>query len=70
MTEYMLLSAVLQSKFFSDQLFLRIFLSGHITMWFDMIKSSLEASYTTRPPGMVYKGGIQRKISNLYKTLF
>ena len=55
----------LRSTFPSD-IFVRAY--NHV-VWPDKIFSR-GLLYNAPPPGLVYKGGIQRKISNLCKTLF
>ena len=54
----------------SDQALLLTCSSWHVTGWFGTKNSALEANQASRPGGLVYKGGLQGKISNLCKTSF
>ena len=54
----------------SDQaLHLRCLL-GHVTGWFEIKNLALEANQAMRQGGLLYKGGLQGKMSNLCKTSF
>ena len=54
----------------SDEALLLRRLLGHVTGWFGTKNSALEANQASRPGGLVYKGELQGKISNLCKTSF
>ena len=48
----------------------RLLVLGHVTGQFETKNSALEANQASRPGGLLYKGGLQGKISNLCKTSF
>ena len=62
--------AVQNNSGMSDEALLLRRLLGHVTGWFETKNSALEANQASRPGGLLYKGGLQRKISNLCKTSF
>ena len=62
--------AVQNNSGMSVEAFLLRRLLGHVTGQFETKNSALEANQASRPGGLLYKGGLQGKMSNLCKTWF
>ena len=62
--------AVQNNSGMSDEALLLTCSLGHVSGWFETKNSALEANQASRPGGLLYKGGLQGKISNLCKTSF
>ena len=62
--------AVQNNSGMSDEALLLTCSLRHVSGWFETKNSALEASQASRLGGLLYKGGLQEKISNLCKTSF